>query len=454
MPRKTERGRPRDLRGDRRRRAALSASHLPPHGPSLSEILQTCDYGPRIVGPSVLSKHDAVALMLSRVSPVAGTETVSIHDGLGRVLAAPLVSGIDVPCWPSSAMDGYALRWADIADCGGRLRVTQRIAAGEVGVAVVPGTAARIFTGAPVPPGADVVVVQEMCSRIGDHVLVPVTLDPGANVRRAGEDVRAGAQAIAEGVRLAPQHLGLAASLGLTAVSVHRRLRVAIVSTGNELAAPGELLGPGQMYNSNRFMLAGLLRGFGCEVVDLGMVRDALSPTVAALARGGRMADLVISSGGVSVGEEDYVGSAVKQIGSLDFCKVAIRPGKSVAFGRIGRTPFFGGSGNPVALFVTFCLFVRPILLRMQGVAGDLAPGSFQVRAGFDWPEPDKRSEYQRARVLSGVDGTAELAVYPKRSTAILSSVGWSEGLAEIPEGRAIRRGDPVTFLPLRNLLS
>ena len=403
-------------------------------------------------GPA-LKMGEAIDLMLSRVRPVAETETVSLVEGLGRVLAVDLVSGIDVPGYDNSAMDGYAVRFEDVAEYGGRLRMTQRIGAGAVGTPLSTGTAARIFTGAPIPEGADTVVIQEVCERIGEAVLVPTDCKPAANIRHAGEDIRAGTTVVAAGTRLAPQHLGLAASIGIAQLCVCRRLRVAILSTGDELTMPGQPLRPGHIYNSNRATLAGLLQGFGCEVIDIGTVRDTLPATLHALARGALEADFVLASGGVSVGEEDHVKPAVRKLGELDLWKIAIRPGKPVAFGRLGDTPFFGGPGNPVSLFVAFCLFVRPILLKMQGVAGDLAPRAFQVRAGFDWPAADERREFHRARIETGRDGAPELAAYPSRSSGVLSSVTWADGFVEIPEGSTIRRGDTVNFLPFENLL-
>jgi molybdopterin molybdotransferase len=412
-----------------------------------------CECAPISGGVEPLAIEEALGLMLSRVRPVSGAETVPLLDGLGRVLAASIVSGIDVPGYASSAMDGYAVRFADIAQSGGKLRITQRIGAGSVGAFLGAGCAARIFTGAPIPKGADTVVVQEVCETNGDIVLVPPGSRVGANVRAAGEDLGAGSTIIEAGVRLRPEHLGLAASVGINRLQVYRRLKVAVLTTGDELTPPGKPLKPGRIYNSNGVTLSALLQSFGCDVVNLGIVRDTLPASMDALFQGARSADLVISSGGVSVGDEDHVKSAVQKLGELDLWKVAMRPGKPLAFGRIGDTPFFGAPGNPVSLFVAFCLFVRPILLRMQGVAGDLGARTFKMRAGFDWLKPDKRREFHRARVRMGSDGASELEVYPSRSSAALSSVAWADGLVEIPEGRVIRRGDEVAFLPFESLL-
>ncbi|WP_295400112.1 gephyrin-like molybdotransferase Glp [uncultured Thiocystis sp.] len=400
-----------------------------------------------------LTKQEAIDFLLSRVQPIVDTESITTDTALGRVLAAPVTSAIDVPGWDNSAMDGYAIRHADLAAEDGWLRVGQRIPTGSTGVDLEPGTAARIFTGAPTPGGADTVVVQEICERDGDRVRIPLDCKAGANIRRAGEDIRAGAEVIAAGTRLAPQHLGLAASVGVARLPVYRRLRVAILASGDELAMPGEPLGPSQIYNSNRFLLIGLLQGLGCEVVDLGIVADTLDATTDALTRGAREADLILASGGVSVGEEDHLKPAVEKIGTLDLWNIAIRPGKPVAFGWVQGTPVLGAPGNPVSLFVTFCLFARPVVLRRQGATGDLAPRVLKIRAGFDWPKPDKRTEFHRARLQTGDDGELELAVFPTRSSAVLSSVAWADGLIEIPPGRATRRGELVDFMPFADLL-
>ena len=404
-------------------------------------------------GRQAMTKQEAIDFLLSRVTPIVDAETVPIGEGLGRVLATSVISPIAVPGWDNSAMDGYAIRHADLLAQGGQLRIAQRIPAGTIGHPLAPGTAARIFTGAPVPDGADTVVIQEVCEQRADQVRIPLDCQRGANIRRTGEDIQAGAEVIAAGTRLAPQHLGLAAAVGVAALPVFRRLRVAVLVSGDELVMPGEPLRPGQIYNANRFSLRGLLQGLGCEVLDLGIVADTLDATIAALSRGAREADLIVTSGGVSVGEEDYLKPAVEQLGSLDLWNIAIRPGKPVAFGRIAGTPFFGSPGNPVSLFVTFCLFARPIVLRRQGVVGDLSPPVFKVRAGFDWPRPDRRTEFHRARLQTGADGAPELMVFPSRSSAALSSVAWAEGLVEIPPGQAIRRGESVDFIPFAHLL-
>ncbi len=407
-------------------------------------------------GPALLPMEQALELLLSHARPIAGVERVPTMGGLGRVLAEPVHSAIDVPGWDNSAMDGYAVRCSDLDASGVLLRVAQRIPAGSSGVPLEPGTAARIFTGAPIPAGADAVVVQEVCEPRGESVHVPAEVKPGANIRRAGEDIAAGSEIIPAGTRLSPQHLGLAASVGAPELGVYRRLKVAVFSSGDELVMPGDPLGPGQIYNSNRFTLCGLLAAMGCEIVDLGIVEDTLDATIAALSDAARRADLILASGGVSVGEEDHVKPAVERLGSLDLWKIAIRPGKPLAFGHIGdaRTPFIGSPGNPVSLFVTFVLFARPYIRRMQGIAEASEQRAISVRSGFDWPRPDKRREFQRARLTRGADGEPEASVYPSRSSGVLSSVAWADGLVVIPEGQVLERGDKVQFIPFSELLT
>lgn len=402
----------------------------------------------------LLSMEEALELLLAQACPIRDIEHVPTMAGLQRVLAEPVTSAIDVPGWDNSAMDGYAVRIADLAASNGRLPVSQRIPAGVAGQLLEPGTAARIFTGAPVPDGADAVVIQEMCEADGDEVRVPRDIKPGANIRRAGEDIATGSRVIDAGIRLKAQHLGLAASVGTAELGVRRRLRVAVLSSGDELVMPGTPLGPGQIYNSNRFTLCGLLEELDCEVLDLGIVRDTLDATMEALAGAAECSDLVLASGGVSVGEEDHVKPAVERLGSLDLWKIAIRPGKPLAFGHIGeaKTPFIGSPGNPVSLFVTFCLFARPFILRMQGITGTVRPYSVTAKAGFDWPHAGKRRELQRARLEPGEGSEPWVSVYPSRSSAVLSSVAWANGLVVIPEGQIFQVGDPIEFIPFSEL--
>ena len=405
--------------------------------------MSCCDQEPN----ALKSYEEAVELLLSAARPIAERERIALADALDRVLAEPVLSGVDVPPWDNSAMDGYALRAADAANPDSRLPVSQRIPAGTAPQPLTPGTAARIFTGGPIPPGADSVVIQEVCEAVEGGVRILEPPRTGANIRRAGEDIRQGAEIIRAGTLLKPQHLGLAASVGADGVVVSRRPRVALFATGDELVMPGQPLAPGKIYNSNLFTASGLLKALGCEVVPLGIVEDTLEATCAALEQGARDADLVLASGGVSVGEEDHVKPAVEQLGSLALWKIAIRPGKPLAFGHIGGTPFIGAPGNPVSLFVTFLLFARPFIRRLQGCA-QVTPEVLSARADFDWPRPDKRREYVRARLYRGRDGELWAESFPSRSSGVLSSVTWSNALAIIPESQALKTGDRIDCIP------
>ena len=332
--------------------------------------------------------------------------------------------------------------------------VSQRIPAGTVGTPLQAGTAARIFTGAPIPTGADAVVMQEQCEAVEGGVRVNVVPEAGQWIRRRGEDVRRGSVVLARGARLTPQALGLAASVGAATLAVARRPRVALFSTGDELVMPGEALRPGAIYNSNRFTLSGLVRTFGCEVIDLGIVPDTLAATRAALRRAAVGCDLIVSSGGVSVGEEDHLRPAVQAEGRVDLWQVAIKPGKPLAFGEVRREDgssawFLGLPGNPVSSFITFLLAVRPLLLRLQG-ASPAPPVALWGEAAFDWPRPDRRREFLRVRR----DAEGTLALFPNQSSGVLTSTVWGDGLVDNPPGQAIRRGDRVRYLPFAELLA
>jgi molybdopterin molybdotransferase len=399
--------------------------------------------------------EDMRAALLAAATPLSTVEQVPTAEALGRVLAVDQISSLDVPPLDNSSMDGYALRCADVPAVGARLVVVQRIPAGSVGHTLAPGTAARIFTGAPIPHGADAVVMQELCSLDGDGVLIDHLPRPGEWIRRAGEDIARGAVVLTAGQRLGPQMLGLAASVGCATLPVFRRLRVALFSTGDELVMPGEPLPPGAIYNSNRYVLRGLLEALGCQVCDLGIVPDSLEATRAALRAAAGSNDLIITSGGVSVGEEDHVKPAVQAEGQLDLWLVAMKPGKPVAFGRVNDpaggngADFIGLPGNPVSSFVTFLMLVRPFILRRMGVE-DCLPHSIRLPAGFDWPRPDRRREFLRARV--GEAGQVEL--FPNQGPGVLSSTVWAAGLVDNPAGHAIAQGEPVSFIPYSELLS
>lgn len=401
---------------------------------------------------------EALAELLAQAAPLAGTDTVNTFDADGRVLAQAATSPLQVPPNDNSSMDGYAVRCADVPAAGVELPVAQRIPAGAFGVPLAAGTAARIFTGAPVPEGADAIVMQEDCEALdGDRVRVNAVPAQGQWIRRAGEDITRGAEVLAAGTRLTPAELGLAASIGLGTLQVARRPRVALFSTGDELVMPGDVppaqMKPGAIYNSNRFFLRAMLLRLGCEVSDLGIVPDRREATVAALREAAQGHDLILTSGGVSVGEEDHIKPAVERLGTLQLWQIAMKPGKPFAYGQIphagGSAHFMGLPGNPVSSFVTFGLLVRPFLLRLQGVH-DFAPKAIAATAGFDWPRADKRREFLRVR--QGADGTLEL--FPNQSSGVLTSAAWADGVVDNPAGQTIARGDTVRFLPFAELLS
>lgn len=403
---------------------------------------------------STLSFEDALTFLLERARPVQDIETLELPAALGRVLAGPVVSPHDVPPWDNSAMDGYAVRVADVSGAGEtRLRVSQRIPAGHRGEPLVPGTAARIFTGAPVPEGAEAVVVQEDCREEAGEVIFSGPVRAGDNVRPRGNDIQAGREVVGRGERLRPQHLGLAASVGAARLEVYRRLRVTLFSTGDELVEPGLPLGEGQIYNSNRYTLRSLLGMLGCEVRDLGIVADDLEATRQALAEASGATDVLLTTGGVSVGEEDHVKAAVRSLGRLDLWRIRIKPGKPLAFGRVGEADFLGVPGNPVSAFVTFLLFVRPFLLRRMGVLRPEVP-RFSVPADFQHDRAGKRREFLRARLVPGPDGTARATLFPRQGSEVLSSIAWADGLVELLEGKVVARGDFVGYRSFADLLS
>ena len=403
--------------------------------------------------PGTISVDQALAFMLARARAPHATHESTLDDAIGGVLAADLCSPIDVPGYDNSQMDGYALRAGDVAGEGVLLPVSQRIVAGCVGVPLAPASAARIFTGAPLPPGADTVVAQERCRVDGERVWIPGPVHAGEDVRPRGNDIRAGQVVIEGGERLRPQHLGLAASLGLGTLSLFVRPTVAFFSCGDELRLPGERLGPGQIYNSNRFVLRALIERVGARALDLGRVADTLDATVAVLERAGREADVVVSTGGVSVGEEDHVKRALEQVGELELWRIAVRPGKPLAYGRVGDADFIGLPGNPVSALVTFCLFVRPFLLARSG-ARRVQAEYWPVRAAFDWPRPAQRREFARVRLQRSATGLPEAVAHPRQGSDVLSSTTWADGLVEIPEGVTVRRGEVLRYLDFDALLA
>ncbi|MBK0059358.1 molybdopterin molybdotransferase MoeA [Pseudomonas sp. S44] len=384
-------------------------------------------------------------LALAEAAPISETEEVELADAEGRVLAHDLFASVDLPPWPNSAMDGYALRLADWQ--GEPLPVSQRIFAGHAPAPLQPGTCARIFTGAPLPEGADCVEMQENAEVLDDgRVRFVEALAPHQNVRPQGQETRAGEQVMNAGTLLGPIELGLAATLGHGYLRVRRRVRVAVLSTGDELVEPGLPLGPGQIYNSNRRLLVSWLQRMGCEVIDAGILADDLALTRQCLASLGDV-DLILSTGGVSVGEADYLGMALREAGELALWKLAIKPGKPLTFGLFRGVPVIGLPGNPASTLVTFALLTRPYLLRRLGVE-QVTPLRFDVPAGFDWPKPGNRREYLRARIEGG-----QVRIYSNQSSGVLRSAAWAEGLVEVREGTTVSPGDSVTFIPFSELL-
>ena len=405
---------------------------------------------------------EALAKLLAHIQPLSATESVATFDADARVLAQDVVSGLQVPAFDNSSMDGYAVRAADVREGHATLNVTQRIAAGHVGQPLGAGEAARIFTGAPVPSGADAVVMQEDTEVLeGDtpQIRIKGAVEPGQWIRRSGEDVQRGATVLRAGTRLGPAELGLAASLGLAHLNVVARPRVALFSTGDELVMPGDVapqdMPPGAIYNSNRFFLKALLHRMGCEVSDLGIVPDTRVATLAALKSAADHHDLVLTSGGVSVGEEDHVKPSVQELGQLELWQISMKPGKPLAYGHLrrstatGQAHFVGLPGNPVSSFMTFLLMVRPLLLRLQGAEPTpLQP--WRLPAHFDLPKGDKRREFLRVRrnAAGGLD------LFPNQSSGVLTSVVWGEGVVDNPAGQSIARGDLVNYLPFSEWLA
>jgi len=384
-------------------------------------------------------------LKQAEAAPITDVERVSIDNAQGRVLAESLIATLDLPPWPNSAMDGYAVRSAGLD--GQPLRVSQKIFAGAQPKPLEPGCCARIFTGAPMPEGADSVEMQENVEVLDDgRVRFGELIRPAQHVRPQGGEARAGDEVLAAGVRLGPIELGLAASLGAAQLSVTRKIRVALLSTGDELVDPGEALRPGQIYNSNRVLLRNWLHRLGCEVIDAGVVRDDLVHVRQCLA-GLADVDLILSTGGVSVGEADFLGQVLREEGELTLWKLAIKPGKPLTCGSYRGVAVIGLPGNPASTLVPFGLLARPYLLRRMG-ATEIAPLSFQVPAGFSWGKPGKRREYLRARLESG-----RAVLYPNQSSSILRSAAWADGLVEVREHSQLNEGDLVSFISFAELL-
>ena len=406
-------------------------------------------------GGRLMTTAEAHALLAERITAVTEAETVALREGLGRILAESITATADVPPHENSAVDGYAVFFDDLSAAGEtRLPIAGRIAAGHpLQSPAARGKALRIFTGAPMPEGPDTVLMQEDCRIEGEQVIIPAGIKRGANRRRRGEDIRSGSVVLHAGRRLLPPDLGQAAAAGRRELRVTRGLRVALFSTGDELCEPGETLPAGSIYDSNRYTVAALLQALGCQVNDLGILQDRAAAIETALAAAARDHDLVVTSGGVSVGEEDHVKQAVEKHGQLHLWRLAIKPGRPIALGQVGRVPFVGLPGNPAAVVVTFINFVRPMILRMMG-ASETTPRRFRVTAAFDYKKKLDRREWVRARLESDGQGGWRAVKFPRDGAGILSSLVESDGLVELPEDMTrLEAGSPVDFLPFSEVL-
>ncbi len=397
---------------------------------------------------------EALQALVANASPTQKVVRKPLLECFAEVLAESQCSTINVPSADNSAMDGYALNTCDLsAMAETELCVTQRIAAGEAAKPLQPGSVARIFTGAPIPDGADVVIMQEQAVIVGDKVRFGVKPDSGMNIRKAGNDIRSGDEILQKGCRLRAQDIGLAASVGLQTLPVYEKIRVGMFLTGDELVEPGKPLTVGKIYDSNRYTLQGMLRDLGCEIVDLGLVGDTLQATKTAMLNAAKQTDLVVTCGGVSVGEEDHVRVAIEQLGDLHLWRLRIKPGKPLAFGQIDSTPFVGLPGNPVSVFATFCLFVAPLIKTLQGRPWQ-KPVAVQVTAGFDWLKPDSRREFLRARLELDDNQQLVAGIYPNQDSSVLSSTVWAQGFVEIAEGQTLKAGELVDYYSFEHLLS
>ena len=392
--------------------------------------------------------------MLANANPVDEIEQCPLANTLGRVLARPLIAPHPVPPTDNSAMDGYAVRHGDLPEQEEptTLAISQRIAAGDVAAELRAHSAARIFTGAPIPSGADTIIPQEQCREENGHVTLNTQPRQGQHIRHAGEDIKKGAVFMSKGSRIQPHAMGLIAANGIATIPLFRRLKVALISTGNELLMPGSPLQDGKRFNANHFTLTGFLQALNCEIIDLGSVPDVLSATVDTLKKAADSADLIISSGGVSVGEEDHVKAAADQLGSLDIWQLNIKPGKPLAFGEVNNTPYFGLPGNPVSLFVTFCLFARPYIQGMQGIE-DVQPQSIKIRAQFSHTKKGTRQEYVRSRLSTTAHGS-EVSTFGKQGSGVLSSTVWANSLTIIPPESTVEPGDLVEVIPFNELIT
>lgn len=400
---------------------------------------------------NLLNFEDARHTLLSSAQPLVATETLSLLAAQGRTLAQAITSPINVPGFDNSAMDGYALHVQDIGRLPELFPVTQRIAAGQTGTPLAPNTAARIFTGAPIPEGANVVVPQEHTQERDGSIALTHPIELSQHIRCRGEDIAAGGVVLAAGQRLGAAQLAMLASIGIASVTVFKPLKVGVFFTGDELTEPGQPLAPGGIYNSNRYAINGLLAQLSCHVKDYGIVRDTAEETREALSKAASENDVIITCGGVSVGEEDHVKAAVMALGTLDLWQISMKPGKPLAYGRVGQTDFIGLPGNPVSAFVTFLLMARPFLLKRMG-ANDTGLKYLTATANFDWPKPDRRREFLRVKITSDASGAPVLDLWPNQGSGVMSSLAWADGLVDLAPETKIARGDTVRYLSLSEL--
>lgn len=406
-----------------------------------------CDYQ-----QDLMPIDEALDLLQQKANPLQETELIDLVDANGRVLAESIVSTINVPPHDNSAMDGYAVRYGDFDKQDNQpFEISQRICAGDIGAPLKARAVARIFTGAPIPEGADTVIMQERCIVSNGTMTSGKLIKKGSNIRRAGEDIAIGDTLLCAGHQLKPQDMGLIASVGIGSVPVYRRLRVGIFFTGDELQEPDTILGAGKIYNANRYILRGLLENLNCDIVDLGIIEDSLEATQQAMLNAAEQTDLVMTSGGVSVGEEDYVRVALELLGQLEMWRINIKPGKPFTFGRVGYTPFLGLPGNPVSVFATFALFARPYILAKQN-SNNAQAQFFQIAANFNWDKKGTRCEYLRVRLIKDQSGKETLNLYPHQGSGVLSSVSWANGLVMIPPETTVQKGDKVDYIPFSEL--
>lgn len=400
----------------------------------------------------LISVEQALESLLAATATPNKVEQVHLSDALGRVLAQDIQSPLDVPSHDNSAMDGYALIASDITERKNSLPISQRIAAGHPGKPLQIGSCARIFTGAAIPENADTVVMQEQVENDGVQATFQYPIDKGSNIRPKANDLAKGDVVLSKGTRIQPQMLGLLASLGVAELPVYPRLKVALLNTGDEIVEPGQPLKAGQIYNSNRYSLLALLTQWGCDIIDLGQVSDAYEDTREAMLKAAQQADLIITSGGVSVGEEDHIKAVVQAEGELNLWRIRIKPGKPFAYGHVKQTPFIGLPGNPVSAFVTFLLLGRHVLLKMMGISDtQLIPQ--KVAIGFNWTKPMARREYVRVQ-LDYTTMPPQAKSFPRQGSDVLSSVAWADGLVEITEQQSFQQGDLLNYYSFSELLA